>query len=131
MIGYFKFKREDIVNKIKKSPKTQDGYYFYKKFPEQNSKEGKIDGFNDKKYRYPRTLFKNKMCFDDKEIEIYLTEINNEEDFDVDKMLKRDEQILETIMDFLDYDLFDKIPNYDFNLCELIDTCIYIFNIKN
>ena len=130
MIGYFKFKRESIVNNIKKSPKTQDGYYFYKKFPEQNSKPGKLDGFNDKKYCYPRTLFKNKMCFDDKEIEMYLTEINNE-DFDVDKMLKRDEQILETITDFLDYNLFDKIPNYDFNLCELIDTCIYIFNIKN
>ena len=130
MIGYFKFKRENIVNSIKNSPKTQDGYYFYKKFPEQNSKPGKIDGFNDKKYRYPRTLFKNKMCFDDKEIEIYLTEINNE-NFDIDKMIKRDQHLFETISDFLEYNLFDKIQNYDFNLCELIDTCIYMFNLKN
>ena len=130
MIGYFKFKREDIVNKIKKSPKTQDGYYFYKKFPEQNNKEGKIDGFNDKKYCYPRELFKNKMCFNDKELEIYLTDVNDK-NFDIEKMIKRDQHLFETISDFLEYNLFDKIQNYDFNLCELIDTCIYMFNLKN
>ena len=41
-----------------------------------------------------------------------------------------DDKIYETISDFVDYGLNEKIPNYEFNLNELIDTSIYFYNIK-
>ena len=128
MLGYYKYSREDIAKIIKDSPKTKDGYYFVRKFPELNNMQGKLDGERDSKYYYPRSIFANKFVFNNYEIDSYLSKIENNLDFE--KMQNIDNKIYETIFDFIDYGLNEKIPNYKFNLNELIDTTIYFYNIK-
>ena len=128
MLGYYKYSREDIAKKIKESPKTNDGYYYFKDFPKLNSQKSGPDGFNDIKYYYSRDIFSNKLVFNDFEIKCYLSK--KEEIFDVERMLMLDNKLLETIDEFLIYELNEDIPNFEFNLNELIDTTIYLFNVK-
>ena len=59
-----------------------------------------------------------------------LLESKKEEIFDVERMLMLDNKLLETIDEFLIYELNEDIPNFEFNLNELIDTTIYLFNVK-
>jgi len=129
MIGYYKYPRKDIVKLIKSSPKTYDGLYYMKDFPSYNGKASNLIGERDTKYFYSREYFKDKVCFDDNEIDLYIA--TSEKKIDVNKMMKRDEKIKETINELSEYNLYDKIPGADYNLAELIDTTIYIFNIKN
>ena len=129
MLGFYKYTRKDIVNEIKKSPKTQDGYYVCKKFQIMNSEIAHLDG-NKGIYYYPREIFADKLCFDEKEIEMYLATSSNE-NFDYKKMQKRDSELLEIIDNLIAYDIFESIPGVEYNLGELIDTFIYIYNIKN
>ena len=129
MIGYYKYPRKYIVDIIKSSPKTYDGFYYVKDFPLINEKRSKLDGERDTKYFYSREYFKDKLCFDDNEIELYVTTTKKE--YDMDKMRRRDEKIKSVVNDLLDNELYEKIVNQDYNLAELIDTTIYIFNIKN
>jgi len=128
MLGYYKYSRENIAKIIRNSPKTKDGYYFVRKFPELNNEQGKLDGEKDSKYYYPRNIFTNKFVFNNYEIDSYLSKTEN--DLDFKKMQNIDDKIYETISDFVDYGLNEKIPNYEFNLNELIDTSIYFYNIK-
>ena len=128
MLGYYKYSRENIAKIIRNSPKTKDGYYFVRKFPELNNEQGKLDGEKDSKYYYPRNIFANKFVFNNYEIDSYLSKTEN--DLDFKKMQNIDDKIYEAISDFVDYGLNEKIPNYEFNLNELIDTSIYFYNIK-
>lgn len=128
MLGYYKYRREEIADIIKNSPKTKDGYYFVRNFPELNNAQDKIDGENDSKYYYPRNIFKNKFVFNNYEIDSYLSRTEN--GLDDEKMKKIDNKIFETIYEFIDYGLNEKIPKCEFNLNELIDTTIYFYNIK-
>ena len=58
MKGYYKYSRSDIVNKIKKCPKTKDGYYVCKKFMQWNKMIGeKLE----KNFLFSREYFKNKI----------------------------------------------------------------------
>ena len=122
MIGYYKFKREDIIKKIRESPKTGDGYYFCKEFNEMNTKPG--DDNLDKNFYYNRELFKGKVVFSEDDIEIYMAQTKKRT---IDYMEKIDKKLRETIGELICYGLFDKIPDYEFNLSELIDTTIFLW----
>lgn len=129
MIGYYKYSREKIAEIIKKSPKTKDGFYFVKKFPELNNKPSQLDGKKDTEYYYKRSYFENKYVFDSFELECYLSK--EKKNLDVDRMINCDNQLADIIFDFLDYKLNQKIDGFAYNLNELIDTTIYFYNIKN
>ena len=129
MLGYYKYPRNDIVEMIKNSPKTKDGYYYIRSFPYLNNTKGKLDGEKDSNYYYPREFFSNKMVFNDYEIESYLSK--KKTNLNVDRMQSIDQRIKDTINEFIDYGLDENIPGYEFNLNELIDTTIYFYNIKN
>ena len=128
MLGYYKNSRNKIVKVIKKSPKTNDGYYFVRDFPNLNAEQGKVDNGRDTSYFYHRNLFKDKFVFSDADIEAYLAKKNK--NFDFEKMQKLDEKLVNVIGDYLQYDLNDDIKDKLYNLNELIDTTIFIFNSK-
>lgn len=127
MLGCFKMTREEIIKRVKKSHITTDGYYVCKNFIKMNKALGdKLD----KKYKYSRDYFENKICFNQADIEIYL-EINKN-DYDIDRMKQRDDYIYNIIKDEINLhdNLNDNIDNCKFTLDELIDTSIYFFNCK-
>lgn len=127
MLGCFKKTRKEIVKIIQKSPITEDGYYVCKQFKELNSSIGeKLD----KKYKYSRDYFENKICFNQADIEIYLE--TNTINYDIEKMKQRDNYIYNIIKDDMKLvnNLNENIPGYPFTLGELIDTSIFIFYCK-
>ncbi len=128
MNGYYKYSRNKLIELIKKSPKTCDGYYCCFKFPEYNLKKGDINGEYDKNYYYKRELFKNKICFNEYEINCYLAK--NKIGLDENKMQFIDDNLKNIIQDFNNIKLEDIIPNESYNLGELIDTSIFFFNSK-
>lgn len=126
MLGCYKMTREEIVKRLQKSKVTTDGYYVCKEFRNMNKALGdKLD----KKYKYSRDYFENKICFNQSDIEIYLeTNINF---YDIDRMKQRDDYIYNIIRDDVElYDLNDYIDGGHFTLDELIDTAIYFYNCK-
>ena len=126
MLGCYKMTREEIVKRLQKSKVTTDGYYVCKEFRNMNKALGdKLD----KKYKYSRDYFENKICFNQSDIEIYLeTNINF---YDIDRMKQRDDYIYNIIRDDVElYDLNDYIDGGHFTLYELIDTAIYFYNCK-
>ena len=66
--------------------------------------------------------------FSDADIEAYLAKKNI--NFDFEKMQKLDEKLVNVIDNYLQYDLNDDIKGELYNLNELIDTTIFIFNNK-
>lgn len=128
MLGYYKYTRNQIVNIIKKSPKTKDGYYYVYKFPVLNSMRGKIDGERDTKYYYTREYFKNKICFNEDDINCYLT--ISKMDYDINKMKTIDDKLKDIIGELNGMKLDNKIEDKDYTLDELIDTSIYLLNNK-
>ena len=83
----------------------------------------------DKKYKYSRDYFENKICFNQSDIEIYLE--TNTYFNDIDRMKQRDDYIYNIIRDDVElYDLNDYIDGGHFTLDELIDTAIYFYNCK-
>lgn len=128
MIGYYKYPRSKIAEKIRKSQRTSDGFYFFPRFDILNNQTGQIDGENDKIYYFPREYFNNKICFSEEDIGAYLAK--KKVDFDIEKMNKLDNAVYEVLKDVRYLELNDKIENTEFNLDELIDTTIYIYKIK-
>lgn len=128
MIGYYRYPRDKILKIIKSSPKTSDGYYFVRDFPRINNENGKIDNSRDNKYFYNRILFKDKFVFSDDDIKAYMSKDNI--NFDFERMQRLDKKLLDVIEEFVMYKLDDKIENQQYNLNELIDTTIFIFNTK-
>lgn len=125
MLGCYKKHREDIVKIIKKSPKTEDGYYICKNFINLNKALGEN---KDEGYIYNRSYYENKICFDEEDIKSYLEKKSNK--FDADKMKERDNFIYEIIVEDLDLNINDIIPNNKFTLGELIDCSIFYFYKK-
>lgn len=118
--------RKELVDLIKKSPKTRDGYYFFPRFKILVQTEGKI---RDSGYYYDRYFFKDKICFDETDIKLFLSKKKIKVDFELRKLVDdKVNQILEGI-EYLE--LHDKIPGNDYTLEELIDSCIYITYYKN
>lgn len=126
MLGCYKMTREEIVKRLQKSKVTTDGYYVCKEFRNMNKALGdKLD----KKYKYSRDYFENKICFNQSDIEIYLE--TNTNFYDIDRMKQRDDYIYNIIRDDVElYDLNDYIDGGNFTLDELIDTAIYFYNCK-
>ena len=126
MLGCYKMTREEIVKRLQKSKVTTDGYYVCKEFRNMNKALGdKLD----KKYKYSRDYFENKICFNQSDIEIYLE--TNTNFYDIDRMKQRDDYIYNIIRDAVElYDLNDYIDGGHFTLDELIDTAIYFYNCK-
>ena len=125
MLQNFKYKREEIIELLKKeSEKTQEGYYWFPKFIEMNMDENGLN--DDDKYFYDRDLFKYKMYFNDKEIEAYLSEkvcfIN------IDDMQKKSFLFYETNYELKEHKLKNKVKNYLFNIEELIECFEYLHN---
>ena len=126
MLGCYKMTREEIIKRLQKSKITTDGYYVCKEFRNMNKALGdKLD----KKYRYSRDYFENKICFSQSDIELYLE--TNTKSGDIDRMRQRDNYIYNIIKDDVElYDLDDYIDGGNFTLNELIDTAIYFYNCK-
>ena len=51
MLGYYKYSREFIVNKIKKCQLTKDGHFYCPDFPKWNSAQG---NYLEKNYTFTR-----------------------------------------------------------------------------
>ena len=126
MLGCYKMTREEIIKRLQKSKITTDGYYVCKEFRNMNKAVGdKLD----KKYKYSRDYFENKICFSQSDIELYLE--TNTKSGDIDRMRQRDNYIYNIIKDDVElYDLDDYIDGGNFTLDELIDTAIYFYNCK-
>ena len=126
MLGCYNMTREEIVKRLQKSKITTDGYYVCKEFRNMNKALGdKLD----KKYKYSRDYFENKICFSQSDIELYLEA--NTKSGDIDRMRQRDNYIYNIIKDDVElYDLDDYIDGGNFTLNELIDTAIYFYNCK-
>ena len=125
MLGSYKFSREEIVNKIKSSCKTKDGYYICKKFPLYNKQLGNNI---EKKYMHSRENFENQICFSKYDIEMYL----EKEKFNpyICMMIRRDNYLNDILKNDIKFPLKKKLPQQNFTLSELIDTAIYFFNNK-
>lgn len=127
MLGYYKLTREKIVNIIRKSPITKDGYYFCKEFRDINTKTG--DFLEKNEYIYCREMFENKVCFTNADIETYLEK--DVDCCDIYAMKKKDDYLYDVIKDDVDIlNLHDKIDEYGNTFEDVIDTCIFIINNK-
>ena len=127
MLGCYKMTREEIVKRLQKSKVTTDGYYVCKEFRNMNKALGdKLD----KKYKYSRDYFENKICFNQSDIELYLE--TDTKSNDIDRMKQRDDYIYNIIKEEIElYDnINEKLWGCQFTLNELIDTSIYFFNCK-
>lgn len=118
--------RKELIDLIKKSPKTKDGYYFFPRFKILVQAEGKI---RDSGYYYDRYFFKDKICFDDTDIKLFTAKNKMKIDFELRRLI--DNKINEVLEGVEFLDLHDKIPGNDYTLEELIDTCIYTTYYKN
>lgn len=117
--------REELMKMILNSQKTKDGYYFFPRFKILSRIKGKK---KDNEYYYDRELFFNKMCFNDEEIKLFMSKRKMKYDIELMKII---DNRLNDILAGIEYlDLVDKIPDKDFNLEELIDSCIYMIKYK-
>lgn len=128
MLGYYKYSRKQLVEMILKSPKTTDGFYYMHNFPALNLMRGKIDGERDSKFFFNREYFKNKLCFNQYDINCYLQTTNS--NYDIKRMQMIDDKVKDIINEFLELNLNDKIDKCDYTLNELIDTSIYLLSNK-
>lgn len=119
------FSRKELVELIRKSPKTHDGYFFFPRFKNLVLSQGKI---KDTGYFYDRCLFEEKMVFTEEEIRLFLAKRKIK--FDTQLMHYIDLKLKDTLfgMEFLE--LKDKIAGKDYTLEELIDTTIYLIKYK-
>lgn len=126
MLGYYKKSREEIINIIKKSPITDDGYYFCKDFKDINEKIGeKLD----RGYTFSRDQFRNKLCFTLDDINAYLEKKQSK--FDINEMQNLDEFLYELLREDIEkYKINDYVEDKSFTLMELIDTSIYMYYNK-
>ena len=122
MIKYYKYKRYEIVEKIKKEKKTPDGYYWCPFFLEINLDD---NGLNfDDEYFYDRELFKYKMYFSEIELDVYLSK--NMCMFDVDDMYRKSCLFHESNKSLVNHKLTEKVDNYLCNVMELIECFEYL-----
>lgn len=125
MIKHYLLNRQELIDMIYKAPKTQDGIYYFPRFKILSNLQGK---YNDSEYFYSRDIFKKKMCFSATDIKLFLSK--KEEICDINLISFIDNKLEDTLKGIEFLDLKDKIPNNDFTLEELIDTCIYLTKEK-
>lgn len=123
MIKYFKFDREEIINNIKKTKKTNDGHYWYPKFLEMNEQQGDKDD----DYYYSRDLFRYKMYFTDKDIDLYLSK--KRKNINMDIKYRKALRFYETNKELKNFNVDDIVPPNSFSIGDLVDA--YEFFILN
>lgn len=120
--------RKELKDLIMASPQTRDGYYFCPRFKALVLQPGKE---RDSGFYYDRDVFKNKMCFSITSIKMLLARHEMDPKLaDVDQIRWIDQKLDETLKGIEFLSLSDKVPNMDYTLEELIDTCIYWSKIK-
>lgn len=125
MIKSCLFSRAELVDMIQKAPKTHDGYYFFPRFLVLVMEPGKI---RDSGFFYDRSIFADKMCFNDQDIKIFLAKKKMKIDLELNRFIDiRLKDVLKGI-EFLN--LKDTIPQQTYSLEELIDTTIYLVKYK-
>lgn len=117
--------RKELVDLIKRSPRTKDGYYFFPRFRALILLEGDI---RDTGYFYDRLMFKDKMCFDENDIRMLIAKKKVSVDIDLIRMI--DTKIQSTLKGLEFLYIKDKIPGGDYTLEELIDSTIYFVKYK-
>lgn len=121
----YKYPRETLVKRIKNSPVTDDGYYYCKNFKRWvNMKGTNID----QGYTFDRVHFKDKLCFNNAEIEVFLDK--DKSNFDIYKMERKDAFLFDVIKDNLNDKLHKNIHNSKYTLGELIDSALFYYGYK-
>lgn len=117
--------RKELVDLIKKAPKTHDGYFFFPRFKALVQSPGKV---KDSGYFYDRGLFYDKSCFSDADIKMFLSKKEMIMDVEFKRFL---DGKINDVLDGIEFlELKDKVPGKDFTLEELIDTTIYLIKYK-
>ena len=117
--------RKELKDMIMKCKQTDDGIYFCPRFKSLVMLEGP---YQDGDYFYDRYLFKDKMCFSITEIKAFLA--TKPMDLDTDLITIKDQKLLDALKGLETLDIRSKVPNTDYTLAELIDTCVFIVNTK-
>lgn len=115
------FSRQELVEMIKKSPQTKDGYFYFPRFPQILLLKGKI---KDTGYFYDRSVFCDKICFNEKDIKSFLSKKSTKMDFVLERLI--DNRLKEILKGLETLHLNSYIDSKGFTLEELIDTTIYI-----
>lgn len=125
MLDSYKYSREELLNKILKSPVTTDGYYLCKNFRRWNNAHGNQ---TDKGYTFNRRYFCDKICFSPIELEVFMDKTPS--NYDIQKMRQRDLYLKKIVKDDIKKKLYEKINGYNYTLNDLIDNTLYYFNYK-
>lgn len=119
------FSREELVDMIKKSPRTKDGYFFFPRFRVLAFTPGKI---KDTGYYYDRSIFSDKICFHEEDFRTFLAKRSIKMDFQLERFI--DNKLKDALRGLEYLDLKDKVGSKGYTLEELIDTTIYLTKYK-
>ena len=119
------FSRKELIDLIKKSPKTHDGYHYFPRFKNLVMQQGKEQ---DNGYFYDRCLFSRKMCFGDDDLKAFMSRKKIKYDIQLSSFI--DSKLEDTLKGIEFLHIKDKLIDKDYTLEELIDTTIYITKYK-
>lgn len=126
MIGYYKYTRQFIVEKIKKSQLTKDGFFYCPDFPKWNAAQG---NYLERGYTFSRDCFSKKICFNTADIENYLETTRSY--YNISESIAKDAYLFNILQEFGNMNIREFIDSYGNTLEDLIDTSIYIYNNSN
>lgn len=119
------FSRKELVEMIRNSPKTHDGYFYFPRFRNLVMQQGKT---KDNSYFFDRCIFQDKMCFSEDDIRAFLSKRRIK--FDIQLSLYIDSKLKEVLNGIEFLALKDNLCGKDYTLEELIDTTLYITKYK-
>lgn len=117
--------RKELVDLIRKAPITKDGHYFFPRFKVLVLLEG---GIKETGYFYDRSIFRDKICFDEDDIRMFCAKKKVNLDIDLKRII--DNKLNETLKGLEFLHLKDIIPSSSYTLEELIDSTIYLIKYK-
>lgn len=117
--------RKELVDLILKSPQTDDGIYFCPRIKSLILQDGPN---NDGDYYYDRYIFKDKTCWSISDVKIFLAK--QEMNVDIDLITIMDQKMEGALDGLYSLKLNDIVPQNDYTLSELIDTCVFIVKEK-
>lgn len=117
--------RKELVEIIKKAPITKDKYYYFPRFRALVLLPGNI---KDDGYYYDRSLFRDKMCFDETDLKMFTARKRAIVDADLRRFI--DNKLKEVLKGIEFLQLKDQVPGTDYTLEELIDNTIYLVKHK-
>lgn len=117
--------RKELTDLILKSPQTEDGIYFCPRLKSLILQDGPN---NDGDYYYDRYIFKDKTCWSITDIKIFLSK--QEMNTDIDLITIMDTKLDHALEGLYSLKLSDIVPQNDYTLAELIDTCVFIVKEK-